>query len=131
MFKDNEPILVVNLKCGEAYSVNGVTKDIVMIAFTGTSESPFFSGTILGTGVDTQKSPKGEAAFLSARYMLEGEDFTGQKCRIFIENQGTDMNCCKPTVVTDSKALAELEAIPLRSVVVPADGGVTVKIYKE
>lgn len=131
MFSEKEPILVIDVKCGETYSVSGSEKDIVMIHFSGTSQSPFFSGIILGTGVDTQKISKGEAAFLSARYMLEGEDFTKQKCRIFIENQGIDMNNCKPTIVTDSKALAELESISLRSVVVPADGGVIVKIYKE
>ena len=131
MFRENEPIIIVNVKCGEAYSVNGALQEIVMIPFTGTAEGPFFSGTILGTGVDTQKIPKGENAFLSARYMLEGTDFTGQKCRIFIENQGFDMSNCKPMIVTDSKALADLERMPLKSVVEPAESGVTVKIYKE
>ena len=41
------------------------------------------------------------------------------------------MNCCRPTVVTDSKALAELEEAGLLAVVTPAEGGVTVKIYRE
>lgn len=131
MIPDNEPLLVINVQCGEAYSVCGSTQDIVIIPFTGTAESSLFKGNIIGTGVDTQFIAKGEKAFLSARYMLEGVDISGQKCRIFIHNQGDDMSCCKPTVVTDSKALAELETTELRSVVTPAEGGVTVRIYKE
>ena len=126
-----EAILIINVVCEEAYSVNGKNTDIVMIPFTGTAESAYFKGKIIGTGVDTQKIPKGEKTFLSARYMLEGEDYTGQRCRIFVENQGNDMNCCKPVIVTDSEALAELENIPLRAIVEPAEGGVTVNIYKE
>lgn len=127
----NGPILIIHVICEEAYSVRGSRTDVVMIPFTGTADSSFFKGKIIGTGVDTQKIPKGAKAFLSARYMLEGQDFTGQECRIFIENQGDDMNCCRPTIVTDSEALAELEEISLKAVVEPAEGGVTVKIYKE
>ena len=127
----NDPVLTIYVKCEEAYGVKGKHLDIVMIPFTGSAKGPYFNGTILGTGVDTQKIPKGERAFLSARYMLDGEDYTGQKCRIFIENQGDDMSCCRPAIVTDSEALAELEEASLKAVVEPAEGGVTVNIYKE
>lgn len=127
----NEPLLVINVRCSEAYSVCGGECDIVMIPFTGDAESALFKGRIIGAGVDTQRIPKGGKAFLSARYMLEGTDVSGQSCRIFIENQGDDMSCCRPRIVTDSISLAELEKMPLRSVVTPVDGGVTVKIYKE
>lgn len=127
----NEPIFTIHVICKGAYSVMGSQSDVVMIPFTGTADGPYFKGQILGTGVDTQKIPKGGKAFLSARYMLEGVDYEGQMCRVFIENQGDDMNCCKPVIVTDSKALAEFEDMPLRAVVEPAEGGVTVKIYKE
>ena len=125
------PLLVIHVECGEAYSVCGSTQDIVMIPFTGTANSPYFVGTVMGTGVDTQKIPKGGSAFLSARYMLEGEDFEGQKCRIFIENQGTELKHCTPSIVTDSKALAEFEKMPLTASVVPDGNSVTIKIYKE
>ena len=131
MFETDEPILIISIKCEEPDIVNGNTQDIVMIPFVGTSESRFFSGKILGTGIDTQKIQKDGEVFLSARYMLEGTDFSGQKCRIFIENQGSDMSCCKPTVITDSKALSGLETLPLKSVVEPTAEGVTVRIYKE
>ena len=101
--------LVVHVTCGEAYSVSGGQQDVVMIPFTGTADGPYFSGRIIGTGADTQKIPKGGSAFLSARYMLEGED-------------------CG---VTDSKALAEFEKMPLTASVVPDGNSVTIKIYKE
>ena len=123
--------LVVHVTCGEAYGVSGGQQDVVMIPFTGTAEGPYFNGKIIGTGVDTQKIPKGETAFLSARYMLEGEDCGGQKCRIFIENQGNDFRHCKPVIVTDSKALAEFEKAPLTASVVPDGNNVTIKIYRE
>ena len=77
MLRDNEPLLVINVQCGEVHSVCGSTQDIVMIPFTGTAESRLFSGKMIGTGVDTQFIRKGEKAFLSARYMLEGEDIDG------------------------------------------------------
>lgn len=131
MLRENKPLLVIDVQCSEAYSVCGSRQDIVMIPFTGNSDCELFKGRIIGTGVDTQFIEKGGKPFLSARYMLEGVDKNGQECRIFIHNQGDDMSCCKPTIVTDSKALAELETMELRSVVTPVEGGVTVRIYKE
>lgn len=130
MTNTNEPILVIHVKCEEPYSVDGHRQKIVMIPFTGTAESPYFTGSIIGIGVDTQKIPHGGSMFLSARYMLQGKDYTGASCRIFIENQGSDMNHCTPLVVTDSEVLAELETLPLRATVLPAEGGVTVRIYR-
>ena len=131
MFLPNEPFLIISVECGEAYSVCGSTQDVVMIPFTGTCDGPYFSGKTLGIGVDTQRIPKGGNAFLSARYMLEGTDFTGQNCRIFIENQGIDLSDCKPTIITDSKALSELETASLRADVEPKEGGVVVRIFRE
>lgn len=131
MYGTEEPILIISVKCEVPDILRGNTQDIVMIPFTGISESRFFSGKILGTGVDTQKIEKDGGVFLSARYMLEGTDFSGQKCRIFIENQGSDMSCCKPTVITDSKVLSGLETISLRSVVEPTAEGVVVRIYED
>ncbi len=125
---ENKPILRINVECGEAYGVCGANQDIVMIPFGGKAESDLFSGEIIGTGVDTQRISKDGKAFLSARYMLDGEDCKGQKCRIFIENQGGDMNNCTPKIVTDSTALAFLETAKLRAVVTPCENGVTVEI---
>lgn len=126
----SEPILEVKVSIdSEPYSVSGSERTIVMIPFTGVATGPYFSGKTIGVCADTQNCKDG-GCILSARYMLEGEDFKGEKCRIFIENNGASMDNCVPTVVTDSKALCEWEKTPLKAVVEPAEGGVIVKIYK-
>ena len=122
-------ILTILVKCLEPYSVQGKTTTVVMVPFTGTAEGRFFNGTILGQGCDTQHYVNGKGG-LSARYMIEGVDIAGQKCRIFIDNSEQDENGFHPKIVTDSKALADWENLPLRADVLPAEGGVTVKIYK-
>lgn len=125
----SEPIMVIHVKCGEAYSIAGHKTDIVMIPFTGKATGRFFNGSTIDTGVDTQKISKGGTVFLSARYMLEGEDYAGNKCRVFIENQGSDEAGYKPLIVTDSPVLSAWEETELKSELEPADGGVTIKIY--
>lgn len=126
-----EPILAIRVKCGEAYGVTGHKRDILMIPFEGTADGGSFSGHTIGVCVDTQQISKGGDAFLSARYMLEGEDYAGNPCRIFIENQGNDGAGYKPLLVTDSPVLSAWEDAPLRSTIEPADGGVMIKIYME
>ena len=126
-----ELVLTVNVRCSEPVQVSGHRETVVMIPFTGTAEGELFKGIIKGTGTDTQKIAADGVCRLSARYMLEGSDHTGAKCRIFIENStGTD-GVLRPTVVTDSEALAWLETTELYSGIEPCEGGVTVKIYKE
>lgn len=127
----SEPILIIHVECGEAYSVTGHKMDIVMIPFTGKATGIFFTGRTIGTGIDTQKISKGGDAFLSARYMLEGEDYAGNRCRIFIENQGNSETGYKPLLVTDSPVLSAWEDEELKAVIEPAKGGVTIKIYVE
>ena len=87
------------------------------------------SAAILSAQVDSQRITRGGAQ-LSARYMLEGEDCEGEKCRIFIENSGTAADNCMPFIVTDSRALAFLEQVPLRSMIETTDNGLTVAIYR-
>lgn len=124
-----EMILEIRVRCLEALTVKGHSLDVCMIPFTGRCDGPYFTGSVLGAGVDTQKIPHGGAARLSARYLLEGTDYTGAPCRIFIENQTDDAGALRPMIVTDSDALAPWEQSALRSTVDPAPGGVTVRIY--
>lgn len=124
-----ELILTVNVEIEDSVSVRGESCEVNMISFGGTAKSGYFNGKIIGTGVDTQKIT-GTEALLSARYMLEGSDYTGAPCRIFIENNGADLSHCTPHIVTDSKALSQWESAELSSTVEPCDSGVTVKIYK-
>ena len=102
-----------------------------MLPFTGSAEGDCFTGEIIGTGVDTQKIEKDQLVSLSARYMLEGKDYTGKECKIFIENNGSSLDNCIPTLVTDSEALAAWQQADLVSRVMPAEKGVTVQIWEK
>lgn len=126
-----ELIFTIDVKCLEAVSVKGHTRDIVMVPFTGTASGVYFNGSVTGTGTDTQKLSKSGECTLSARYILSGKDMTGADCKLFIENETRADGKLRPMIVTDSEALAFLETAALYSEIVPADGGVTVRIYRE
>lgn len=113
------------------YGVKGKDVDICMLPFTGTADGPYFNGVVLGEGVDTQTiSHDGKVKF-SARYMLEGTDYKGNKCRVFIENNGESFDKLTPTMVTDSEALQAIAEGDLAAVVTPNDVGVEVKVFKK
>lgn len=124
-----EIILDIDVKTADAFELKGNTSDIIMIPFGGTAGGKYFNGNIIGCGVDTQRRGKNGIAYLSARYMLDGTDCTGKKCRIFIENNTNDSGGLTPIIVTDSKALAYWENSELSAEIFPAEGGVNVKIY--
>ncbi len=126
-----EPIMKIRVACQESFRLEGATKDIVMIPFTGEAVGPLFRGHVIGTGVDTQKIGKDGKMVLSARYMMEGTDCEGKPCRVFVENQGSFGVGFVPTVVTDSAALAELETAALIATVEGAPGGVIVRIMRK
>lgn len=125
-----ELLLKIEVQCGQGVSVHGHGRDIWMIPFSGKADGPYFTGQILGEGMDVQKIEKDGKRILSARYVLEGEDFTGQKCRIFIENQGCGEGVYRPLIVTDSEALAGWEEEELWDTVEGIPGGVCVRIYR-
>lgn len=127
---ENELILTVNVACTEAYYVEGHRRNIAMIPFTGTAEGPYFTGRVMGTGTDTQKISKSGECMLSARYMLEGTDCAGKACKVFIENESTEGGKLRPSIVTDSDALADWENFELLSEIEPVENGVKVRIYK-
>ena len=130
VMREAELLLKIHVQCGEAVLVEGHTKDILMIPFSGKAEGPYFTGRILGEGMDVQKAGKDGKRILSARYVLEGQDFTGQKCRIFIENQGCQGEIYRPFIVTDSQALAGWEEEELWDTVEGIPGGVCVRIFR-
>ena len=129
-----EEILRVMVRLDGISEVEGKTGAARMIAFSGEADGPYFSGKILPHGVDTQKSEEGKPLQLSARYMLEGIDYTGKQCRLFIENQGVADNNghiqkTKPTIITDSADLSWLEAADLTGTIEPWDKGVIIHIF--
>ena len=121
-------ILEIDVRITKFNGVEGAKSRIAMIEFDGECDCEYFKGKTVGTGVDTQ-TINDQGMMLSARYMLEGVDCEGLPCRIFIENNGSDFNNCKPRIVTNSKALAFLETSDLKATVTPVDGGVFVKIF--
>ena len=127
---NEELILTIKVACDPALSVQGHTRDIVMIPFAGEASGPYFTGKIIGPGVDTQKIPKGGVPALSARYMLEGTDKAGNACRIFIENEGNWGGEFHPLIVTDSPLLKDWETASLRDTVEGIPGGVLVSVFR-
>lgn len=121
-------VLTINVRTHAAEVLKSGSAKVTMIPFEGEAAGEYFSGKTVGQSVDTQIARK-DGFSLSARYMLEGTDFNGEKCRVFIENNGTSTDSCKPTVYTDSKALSFLEAAELSAVVECVEGGVIVRIY--
>ena len=128
---NGELLLEIQVKILDSQRVNGAARDIVMIPFTGVAGGPWFTGHVIGPGVDTQKIGKDGKAFLSARYMLEGTDKSGQSCRIFIENQGSFDSGFKPLIVTDSALLSDWERANLYATVEGAPGGVLVRVFRD
>lgn len=125
-------LLTIDVICAEGISVRGSSTEVNMVPFTGQAFGESFRGRIIGTGVDTQKTDlQSGACSLSARYMLQGIDSEGAPCRIFIENSVRDEAGWHPMLVTDSRALADWESLPLTASVDGTDRGVVVRIYSD
>ena len=125
-----ELLMEIDIRIKSSQFVAGHTKDICMIEFDGTATGSYFNGEVIGTGVDTQKIEKTKEMALSARYMLDGKDSAGNECRMFIENNGSDFDNCKPTVYTNSPVLSDWETTDLTAKVIPKEGGVTIQVYR-
>lgn len=122
-------LLTIDVKCLDGVTVEGHSQTVVLVPFTGKAKGDFFNGEIVGSAVDTQRYKKDGTNSLSARYMIEGFDFKGKKCKIFVENNVSGESW-KPSIVTDSEVLKDWESSNLRSTVEGVDGGVIVKIFK-
>lgn len=134
-----EEVLTIHVKIESAVDLKNDDGDsVVMIYFTGNAQSRYFEGRILPGGIDTQIIGKsGHRHTLSARYMLEGKDFTGEACKIFIENNGNIHKNPEgvlfrtyPRLITDSKALDFLNHDLLVGEGYPAEGGVKIILFR-
>ncbi|AIQ52100.1 hypothetical protein [Paenibacillus sp. FSL R7-0331] len=65
---------------------------------------------------------------MRADYTLEGTDYTGELCRIHIVNQNVNREW-KPSIETDSRALAFLNQEDLTAALEGYTEGLTVRIY--
>ncbi len=133
-----ELVLTIDVALDNFLEVKGTRGQAAMILFHGKSECDNFTGEILPGGVDTQKQEAGAPRLLSARYILEGTDCEGQRCRIFIENNGEIENpesgetiITKPVIYTDSAALKWMETADLYGTVEGTEGGVVISFYKK
>lgn len=124
-------LLKIDVTINEDYSVKGTVGQVNMLLFSGHAEGALFNGTILGVGTDTQRTSPAGDFLLSARYMLEGVDYTGAACRIFIENNGSFEKGFRPTLITDSAALRAWEEAALQAEVTASENGVIVTIWME
>ncbi|NMB37726.1 MAG: DUF3237 domain-containing protein [Bacteroidales bacterium] len=105
--------IFVELNPDNISTLHSTAGGVIMIPFGGVARGEIFNGVILPGGVDTQLIGANGVLHMSARYMLDGTDLTGERCRIFIENNGyfSDGEVPNPfktvpTFWTDSRKLA-------------------------
>lgn len=114
-------ILTISIHITKVDKIEGNTGEVIMIYFTGHVDGELFKGSIKQEGIDTQLHYFSKIKTLSARYLLEGTDYEGKPCHLFIENNATiqldsksDENIkTHPKIITDSKVLAWLETADL------------------
>ena len=115
--RSGEELLTIDVFIKEFNAVKGHSGEACMILFDGYCHNELFNGDILHGGVDTQKQESGSnIRTLSARYILQGKDYEGKECRLFIENNGAAKGgtfTTTPKILTDSEALKFLEKADL------------------
>lgn len=141
MEQEREEVLAIRISTDEALRLDNAHGDsVVMIPFRGQAAGPYFEGEVLPGGVDTQIiGPFGERHTLSARYMLRGTDRAGQRCELYIENNGSFGGVPEaegllfrttPKIITNSEALSFLNGARLVGEGRPSENGVEIKIYR-
>ncbi len=124
-------LLKISVTTGECVNVSGGGRNVSLVPFGGEADSDLFTGAVLGEGVDRQMT-EGGVTQLSARYMLEGRDLSGGRCRIFIENNGSsDQLSTAPQITTDGRLIGWLNNASLRGSIKPDEGGVCVSIFEQ
>lgn len=134
-----EEVFTVHVKIEKTNELHSEDGDsVVMIFFTGYVTGPYFQGEVLEGGVDTQVIGKfGDRHHLSARYMLQGKDYTGEDCQIYIENNGEAHKKVKdalfrtyPKMITNSKALSFMKDDIFVAEGLSTEIGVDIHIYR-
>ncbi|MCT2536114.1 DUF3237 domain-containing protein [Aquibacillus koreensis] len=134
-----EEVLTVHVRLNKTMELdNKIGDSVVMITFSGNVTGEYFEGEVLDGGVDTQViSKSGNVHTLSARYMIEGTDFTGSPCKMFIENNGTATSNKEgilfrtyPKIITNSEALAFLHDDILVAEAIHRETTIDIKIFR-
>ncbi len=128
-------VLRIDIHVLEQQNVHSDTMTICMIHFDGSCDNAYFRGKVLQEGVDTQMIETDKPGILSARYILAGIDGAGEKCRIFIENNGImdgeGVIHTTPKIYTDSVYLKWLEKAELSGKVLIQEDTLTIVIDAE
>ncbi|QDH21190.1 DUF3237 domain-containing protein [Saccharibacillus brassicae] len=141
MGKEREEVLTIRISTEEALRLENPQGDsVVMIPFRGQAAGPYFEGEVLPGGVDTQIiGQPGNRHTLSARYMLQGTDRAGQRCELYIENNGSFGGVPEaegllfrttPKIITNSETLSFLNGARLVGEGRPSEDGVEIRIYR-
>lgn len=125
-------ILRLNINCNKVHEVKTDEKTVIQILFDGEASGEYFTGKVLEGGVDTQTIYADKTGNLSARYTLEGHDFTGRECRIYIENNAIfGEEYTSPKCLTDSPNLTFLHRMPLKGRIMDENGQLTILILSD
>ena len=124
----NEPLMTVYVDITRSEGLSGDRASVNLLHFHARAEGALFNGETVSDGVDTQIFDDGHFS-MSARYLLEGIDSEGNRCRVFIENNGTTLEDCRPKLYSDSKALAYLNGRELTASGETVGDGVVIKIF--
>ena len=128
--------VLVSIEGKDVSFLKGPAGEVVMIPFGGTVQGEIFNGVVCPGGVDCQRVNRTGVRHMCARYMLEGTDSAGEKCHIFVDNNGWFNGMQSPfqtvpTFMTDSKTLAPyLHQNKFRGEGHPREGGVTIKFFE-
>jgi len=127
-------VLKLHIQVKHCEKVESEQGTVQMLSFDGRCDGDYFRGEILPGGVDTQICYKDQPPKLSARYILQGKDYTGRECRIFIENNGimrTNETITRPVIYTDSIALKWMETESMYGILTVAEGQPIITIYDD
>ena len=128
--------VLVSIEGKDVSFLKGPAGEVVMIPFGGPVQGEIFNGVVCPGGVDCQRVNLTGVRHMCARYMLEGTDSAGEKCHIFVDNNGWFNGMQSPfqtvpTFMTDSKTLAPyLHQNKFRGEGHPREGGVTIKFFE-
>lgn len=127
---DREEILTIQVfitHCDERGEGEQWKNDVY---FTGYCDTKYFRGVITPEGCDAQEYCAETGVKMRAEYTLKGLDACGENCSVHIVNQRAGAEW-KPTVQTDSPALAWLNDADLTAVLEGGDRELTVRIFAD
>lgn len=129
---EKELILRLHINILKVDEVASEKANVRMIHFDGDCTGKYFTGKILEGGIDTQIFTGENRGTLSARYMIEGNNEAGEKCHLFIQNNGVSgEEWTKPEIYTDNDQLKWMEECELLGKLVFEKEELYIEIYRK